>query len=258
MARIIPLDSVRNFRDFGGYTTQSGQTIKYDYLFRAAHFSDLNDTDQAALSNMEIGLLVDLRHGPERQRQPNKTGIASKSVYELDESAAVKNETYAPHEMFLKEKLETAEDARNYMISSYTARPHDPVFIDIFSKTLSFMAKDADPFVIHCAAGKDRTGTLAAIIHKALGVSDEDVMSDYLLTMQAVDIESFLEPAAKIMSNRFGRPVSPDALRPMFGVEPDFLKASLDAIGEFDDYISQILNISDNDCAAIKHNYLKG
>jgi len=257
--RIYSFKSVRNFRDFGGYTGNGNQALKSGMLFRSAHFSDTLESEMDELRALSLGLLVDLRHHPERRRQPNRIA-AQKDLtrFELIEDSAVSKQAFAPHEMFLKERLETAEDSRNYMIKSYGARPHDPVFIDIFSRTLKYMANNQAPLVIHCAAGKDRTGTLAAIIHKTLGVGDDDIMEDYMLTMKAVDIESFLEPASKFMSQRFERKISPDALRPMFGVEPAFLKSSLEAIGDFEIYLKDRLNIDAQDRTRILKNYLTG
>ena len=257
MDRIIDLKTVRNFRDFGGYETISGQTIRTGKLFRSAHFSDTDDADLSRIGALGLKLVVDLRHEPERRRQPNRhLADHQMEIYEVRDRADVASQKFAPHEMFLKEKLEAANDAAAYMMKSYTARPHDPVFVESFSKTLKFMARSASPFVIHCAAGKDRTGTLAAIIHKTLGVSDQDVMSDYMLTMQAVDVDSFLAPAAKFMSERFKRDYDPEWLRPMFGVEPAYLEASLQAIGDFDNYLNQVLEISDQEKAAIQAFYL--
>jgi len=251
---IHSLESVRNFRDFGGYQLGAGGQINSGKLFRCAHFNETNEADQKFLKDLALSLIVDLRHKPERVRQPSRypsaDDVLTFTLIEPEEAPE-----YAPHEMFLKEQLETADDARNYMIRSYGARPVNPAFVEIFARTLNHMAKQGGPLAIHCAAGKDRTGTLVAIIHKILGLNDDDIMEDYMLTMKAVDIESFLEPAAKFMSERFDRPIKPDALRPMFGVEPAFLKAALKSIGDFDEYPEQVLGMNPDTLTKIRKNY---
>jgi len=68
--RIKKFDNVLNFRDFGGYETVDGGKIKAGKLFRSAHLHNTNKTDKARLEGLDIGLIVDLRHKPERERQP--------------------------------------------------------------------------------------------------------------------------------------------------------------------------------------------
>jgi len=257
MPDIKSLKSIRNFRDFGGYKGLDGRALKTDMLFRSAHFADTNDDDAQYLDSLDLGLFVDLRHYPERRRQPSQARAhGSSKVLELSEQVTSDQPEYAPHEMFLKEQLQTADDARRYMMGSYSERPRSPIFIKAFSDTLKFMAQEGDPLVIHCAAGKDRTGTLVAIIQKILGVEQDQIYHDYMLTMEAVDIESFLEPAAQMMSHRFGRPIEANALRPMFGVEAPYLEASFDAMGDFESYIADTLQISGAEQDAIRAAYL--
>jgi len=255
MPEIFPLKSVRNFRDFGGYSVGGGQKIASGKLFRSAHFAETNADDRSFISDLGLNLVVDLRHLPERRRQPNLYPSSDHvRTFVMDEPDEAPE--YAPHEMFLKEKLETAEDARAYMQRSYFARPNSPQFIDIFARTLNHMADTGGSVVVHCAAGKDRTGTLVAIIQKILGMSDDDIMEDYMLTMKAVDVEFFLEPAAKFMTERFGRAISPDSLRPMFGVEPGYLERALKAMGPSESYLSDTLNLSEDRQAQIRKAYL--
>lgn len=255
MPEIIPLKTVRNFRDFGGYSGRSGASLAARKLFRAAHFSETGDEDRAFIEGLGLGLVVDLRHKPERKRQPNKYPSADDvTTFVMHEPE--KAPEFAPHEMFMRERLYEPQDARNYMLGSYTDRPNNPKFIDIFARTLSHMAETGDPLVIHCAAGKDRTGTLVAIIQKILGMSDDAVMEDFMLTMKAVDVDMFLEPAAKFMTERFGRPFDPESLRPMFGVEPGYLEAALGAMGPLDIYLTDKLSISDAQISAIRNQYL--
>ena len=256
--RIKKFETILNFRDFGGYQTVDGGKVKANKLFRSAHLHNTNDADKARLEDLDIGLIVDLRHKPERERQPTNLAESHdphRLTYpdpEHGDSAKV-----APHEAFMQHDLHKPEDARNYMLGSYGLRPHDAGFKQIFGDTLRHMAETGDPILVHCAAGKDRTGTLCAVIKGALGVDEKTIYEDFMLTMTAVDIDSFLAPAAQMFTQRYGREIDPEAIRPMFGVEEAYLKSSLDAISDMQNYIRETLGITDKEKAALKAAYLE-
>ncbi|WP_371396130.1 tyrosine-protein phosphatase [Fretibacter rubidus] len=256
MTRILSFDNILNFRDFGDYPTTDGRHVKAGRLFRSAHLASASETDLEKIAALNIGLVSDLRHKPERTRQPNRwpDGRAAKVVEFPDPPNA--SETMAPHEAFTKYDLQHANDARNYMRGSYLARPNDPAFQSSFVQTLRFMADTGEPILIHCAAGKDRTGTLAALILGVLGVPQEVIMEDYMLTMTAVDIEAYLTPASKMMSQKYERELHPDMLRPLFHVEPDYLAQSLDAIGDLDNYLHKTLGLTEAERLKMSDHYL--
>lgn len=256
--RIKKFETIFNFRDFGGYPTVHGRKIKANKLFRSAHLNNTNEADKARLADLDIGLIVDLRHLPERERQPTQwpEGHTPRRLNYPDAEHGESGKV-APHEAFMKHDLHKPEDARNYMLGSYGQRPHDEGFKQIFGDTLRHMAKTGDPILVHCAAGKDRTGTLCAVIKGALGVDEPTIYDDFMLTMTAVDVDSFLAPAAQMFTKRYGRAIDPEAIRPMFGVEIAYLERSLAAIEDMQSYISDTLGITDKEKAALKAAYLE-
>lgn len=262
--RNFNFDSIYNFRDFGGYAGRDGRAVKTERLFRSAHLAALSDADLSSIGDLNINLIVDLRYAPERKRQPSRFPTPTPHVHEYPDAAQQKKATVAPHEAFLEHELHTAEDAHRYMMGSYTARPHDAGFQAICRDTLRFMAtSEAEQSVgvlVHCAAGKDRTGTLCALIQSALGVSREDIMADYMLTLDAVDIDKIVGPAAEMFSVRFGRKIDAEALWPMFGVVPDFLEAALDGMtdssGDIEYYMTELLGLSQTELSNLRKRYL--
>ena len=230
--RLKPFSSVYNFRDFGGYAGLDGRPVKTNILFRSAHLNNLTEDELNEIESLPVGTVVDLRHAPERKRQPSlwpakperAVVLTQPVVPEIDEA------TVAPHEAFAEHKLYSASDARDYMMNSGV--------------------------IIHCAAGKDRTGTLVALIQGLLGVSHEDIMADYMLTETAVDIDAILVPASKMYSQRYGRQMDPDSLRPMFGVDPDYLIASLEAMGDLSSYAEEVLGFGPQQQRRLRDRYL--
>jgi protein-tyrosine phosphatase len=256
--RVKPFKTILNFRDFGHYETVDGAKVARDKLFRSAHLNNLDDAELDAIADMNIGLVVDLRHKPERIRQPSRYPIEGEArVLVYIDPPEYKAAKTAPHEAFMEQELNTPEDAHNYMMKSYSLRAGDKGFQDIFRDTLRHMAETGDAILVHCAAGKDRTGTLVALIQGLLGVPAKDIREDYMLTNKAVDIEGFLEPASKAFTKRYGRAIAPDALRPMFGVKADYLDSALEQMGDLRKYAQDILGLSDQDITKLRDHYLE-
>lgn len=262
--RNYDFQSIYNFRDFGGYAGLDGRPVKTGRLFRSAHLAALSPEDLDAIGGLDINLVVDLRYAPERTKQPSRFPTPTPHLHEYPDATEAKAAKVAPHEAFLEHELYTAQDAHNYMMRSYKARPHDPGFQKIFADTLNFMANSEDEqsagVLVHCAAGKDRTGTLCALIQSTLGVSRDDIMTDYMMTLDSVDIDKIIGPAAAMYTKRYGRQIDAEALWPMFGVSPDFLASSLegmqDSSGGIERYITEELKVSAADIDSIRKRYL--
>jgi len=263
-SRNFDFQSIYNFRDFGGYAGLDGRPVKTGRLFRSAHLSALTPRDLDQISDLGIHLVVDLRYAPERTKQPSRFPVPQPHVHEYPDAPEAKKAKVAPHEAFLEHELYTADDAHGYMMRSYTARPHDPGFQKIFADTIRFMATSDDDraagVLVHCAAGKDRTGTLCALIQSALGVSREDIMTDYMMTLESVDIDKIIKPAAAMFTERYGRRIDAEAIWPMFGVTPAFLDAALDgmldAAGSVESYVTDTLDVSQKDLDEMRKRYL--
>ena len=109
--------------------------------------------------------------------------------------------------------------------------------------------------VIHCAAGKDRTGIGCALTLIALGVDEDAVYADYEFTNQAVDLEKRLPRIQARMEERLGRKLDAAALRPMLGVEIDYLREAMAAIeakhGSALGYLEEALGVGSGERAAL-------
>jgi len=175
--RFVPLQGCVNFRDLGGYPTRNGRTVKWRRLFRSDGIHHMTPEDARYVQQtLGVATIVDLRNTDEAQRD-GRGPMAEAPV-----------EFYSVP--FLKER---GNDPPN--------PSEDPVVRlggiyqwifqnagGLIAETLIKLAADGSlPAVFHCTAGKDRTGILAALILGILGVDDEEIMGDYLLTNQRLD-----------------------------------------------------------------------
>lgn len=241
--RLLPFQALDNFRDYGDYAVGEGR-IARGRLYRSAHQAKATEADLAQLATLNLATVVDLRRPSERRTQPSRRPVGwIGQVIESDHDDGGE----APHITFLKTADLTEDSGRAFMTETYRRLPFEPAHIDLFSRYFRALADSDGPMLIHCAAGKDRTGLLAALTHSLLGVSRDDVIADYLLTNVAVDLEGRAEGIAKKLTEMTGRPASHGAVVAFLGVEADYLDGAFGEIatrhGSVAAYLKQVLGV---------------
>jgi protein-tyrosine phosphatase len=238
--RMAALDGVRNFRDFGGYPTEGG-TVRAGVLFRSAHFAEASDGDAAWLDARGIATVVDLRRPHERRTQPSRWPGESDVRVEGDSGDDDGRE--APHIALLRQPDLTAQVVDAFMVRLYQEIPFDPRLQRLFALFFNAIEQDGGASVVHCAAGKDRTGVVCALALKALGVSDTVVVEDYLLTNRAVDVEGRASHVQSLIETQLGKRLETAAILPMLGVRAAYLEAAFAAIGDVPAYLETALGV---------------
>jgi len=244
--RILAFTGINNFRDYGDYVTAAGRKVKSGKLFRSANLSQATDSDLEAFAALGIAHVVDLRRPGERLREPSRfpAGFAGQ-VIENDTGDQVE----APHTEVLRASGLNEEAVRDYMLNYYTHAPFEDRHIDLFSRYFQAIASGKGAVLIHCAAGKDRTGMLAAFTHHVLGVHRDDVMDDYLLTNVAARIEERVPTATEMVKGYFGGEPTPEAVKAFLGVEAAYLERAFtmieDRYSSLDDYLVKVLGVDD-------------
>jgi protein tyrosine/serine phosphatase len=165
-ARLVKLEGCFNFRDLGGYAAQGGQRLRWRRLFRSDALHHMTPSDLRRVRE-EIGLrtIVDLRSSAERSQEP-RSELGAPPV----------REHHVP--LFDRERSGPAP-----------ALPLDELYFAMLqvarapiADVMRVLVRGELPAVVHCAAGKDRTGLVSAVLLSALGVSDADVIEDYAAT----------------------------------------------------------------------------
>jgi protein-tyrosine phosphatase len=241
--RHLNLAGASNFRDLGGYPAKAGRLTRWGLLFRSNHLGHLTGEDIAVLSQLGLKSAFDLRGAEERL--PTLCKHDAITVHSLP----IEPVTMA----VLRERLATGkpcgtEETAEIMRESYRnyVRHNTASYKTLFAHLLD----DTAPLVIHCTAGKDRTGFAAALILKALGASDDLVVEDYLLTNR------FYRRTEAGLSSEL-----PDEVRAVLGsVEASFLSASLDTVrtdyGDLEAYFEAGLGLGPRERAALDQRYL--
>jgi protein-tyrosine phosphatase len=252
--RLVPFDRILNFRDFGGWETADGAKVTRGKLYRSASFHDATDADIDKLNAMNLRFLVDLRRPEERAHEPSRWSSESCRVIFSDEGTGG-GPSLPPHLVALLQSDLSPQSTRAYMLSLYREIPYDPRLVRLYRDWFAELG-EGGAGVIHCAAGKDRTGVACALTLLALGVDEEAVFADYEFTNQAVDIERRMPRIQERMEERLARKLDPAALRPMLGVEPSYLHATLDEIkarsGSVEAYLADILGVGASECEKLR------
>ena len=241
--RLLSFEGVENFRDWGGYAGAAG-SLPSGRLFRSAHQGRATEADLRRLDGMGLALVADLRRPDERRRDPCRRPPAfGAQVIET----AVEGDGEAPHLKFLREADLTAESAFGFMMGEYRRLPFEPAHLEAFGRWFRALADTDGPVLIHCAAGKDRTGLLVALTHHLLGVAPDDIMADYLLTNEARSLAGWAPRFSDLIERQSGRRPPPEAVAAFLRVHPDWLRAAFEVIedraGGLDGYLEGAVGV---------------
>ena len=244
--RLIALEGGCNFRDIGGYCTPDGRTVRWGQVYRAGVLSYFTDADRDTLIGLGVRAICDLRRAEEREREPTAWPEDSTHALSWDDGtdAPTIRACFARHPY-------TAAGMRSAMIDLYRALP-----IWMAPRMRGFLeclTSGKTPLVIHCAAGKDRTGIAVALLLGMLGIPREVIIEDYLLTNHTTDYEQFVLSRQAL---RLGLPptqhplleLPADIRQVLFGADPAYLDAGLEQIerefGGMDAYVGSTVGVN--------------
>ncbi len=207
-------------------------------LLRSAHHAQASDEDLARLSAIPVSVVIDPRRPRERLRDPSRRPATfAPRVIQTEEG-----DGDAPHIAFLRQGDLSDEAVERYLLGYYRAAPFQPHYRDLFARAFAALAEEPGALLIHCTAGKDRTGLLAALIRAALGGGWDETVADYMLTNAVMLTPARIAQAAPGLTTLIGAPPSEAILHGFLGVQPQHLQASFDEIdarhGSLDHYLA--------------------
>ncbi len=255
-----------NFRDLGGYSTSQGQLVRRGLIYRSGELSRLTDADFRTLRAMQMAYVFDLRTDVERAvaktswRGDSPNIIPVPVGFHPDENPVTT----------LKALLLKGTDPQHAdeTMRAITAK----IAIDgalVIGQVLRALANNQEPALIHCTAGKDRTGVVSAFLLTLLGVPMETVYEDYLKSNGSTpaEMERLKSAAAHAM-----RGVAPGVMAPvsaipietikvLMGVNRSYLDAAFAAVndshGSFENYVREGMKFTPTDQQTLKARLLE-
>ncbi|BDR58015.1 tyrosine-protein phosphatase [Xylocopilactobacillus apicola] len=269
--RHLELTGLYNLRDLGGYQGQFG-SVKWGLLYRSDALDGLNQADLVWMKNLAVETVIDLRSQQEIERNPDQE-IGARERYEIDPSAFVAASASAmPDEKTHDQKRvaslqylaqspagrEKLEAMKGQMIVQMHDMVAKPVSQTAYAKFLTVVLNAKIPILFHCQGGKDRTGWGAALLLGLLGIDEETIMQDYLLTKQYNVFRNSKRMAsyAKYTDNELVL----DYLHSLQQTKSEYLNSSFKALKElapsFEVYAEKYLNFSADKVKELRHKFL--
>jgi protein-tyrosine phosphatase len=173
--RHVEFDGCFNFRDLGGYATVDGHWVRPRLLYRADGPHALTDGDVATLRDLGLATVLDLRTGPE---------VEDRGRY------ATHLPGVAEHHLPLTDVLPDPDELPSWIDPLVVAGQYRSMLengSDAIARALEILSSASEyPALLHCSAGKDRTGILSAVLLGLLGVPDDTIVADYALSARGM------------------------------------------------------------------------
>ncbi|WP_042940002.1 tyrosine-protein phosphatase [Rhodococcus sp. AW25M09] len=228
------LDGAWNFRDLGGVRARDGAAVRPGSFYRASELSALSDEGRRAVAGLGISTVFDFRGDSEigrsgKDRVPS--GVESISV-PFDNERGER----APHEAPIQDEHSQVD----YMMRAYASFPTLDGASHAIKRVVDALAERRGGVLVHCAAGKDRAGWTVATVLRAAGVSEDDIVADYLKSNDA------MAPLLAHVRRTWAGAADADgfAADAMLGVRVSYLEHGMAAMesahGSFDGYLAHL------------------
>jgi protein-tyrosine phosphatase len=241
----FPTEGIHNLRDYGGYGVPGVGRVKTGLLLRSGQHMEATEADLAAIAALGIRTVIDLRGLSERTHFPCRRHPefdAHVIAYEGETTNS------PPHEGGGGPVEMTPQKARERMLAVYTRMPNNPAMIDMFSRYFAALATRDGASLVHCFAGKDRTGVAASLLLHVLGCSGEDMMAEFLRTNDAPTTHILERQSLPRMEVHYGT-IDPEAKRNLMGVLPEYLDTYFAEVariaGSLDTYLAEALGVDE-------------
>ena len=252
----LPTAGIHNFRDYGGWLTLDGRQVRRGVLFRSGQHVEATDADLALIDALDIRTVIDLRGTSERDRNPCRrvAGFSGEVIFYDGETSS------SPPHMDIDAEVTTAEFARERMLRVYTRMPQNPAMQAMFARYLRILAEREGASLVHCFAGKDRTGIAATLLLHILGVSAGDQMTEFLRTNEAPTLAVLRAQSVPGIEERLGRTLDEEGARALLEVHEDYLRrfreTVIDTDGSLDAWLEARIGVDEALRGALRERFV--
>lgn len=235
-----------NFRAVKPYRAADGKHLKANTIYRSGELSRLTEADLAIIDSLNIRLICDLRTAREQAEYatlwPSSASPVRLDLPDRDESDA------GPHKIF-ELILQHPGEHGGLLAMDHLYRRKPRAFaasLKLLFETI--LQGDAIPLLLHCHAGKDRTGFMVALLLTAIGIARADVIEDYITTAHYFPIEREARALAGWARRSFGHEIDPASARPMVDARRDYIEAAFEEItktwGDAETYLREAASLT--------------
>jgi len=238
--RVIPMQGLNNFRDLGGYNSANGKYIRWGKIYRSSSLANATFQDIRVLRYLGIRSVIDLRTDRERFDAPSR--FATPNTYNFPMRGN-------PHNLFFNtilSKRMKAGDVKVYAQDMFTflLENNSDYFIQMFD---IFFDTNNYPILIDCSSGNDRSSVASALILAALDIDLEQIISDYMLNNEKIDLVTYFSDLSKD-NIVFQDPDIQETFTALLRVHKSTITYSFDKIikeyGSLDNYFTTVLDLT--------------
>ena len=269
--QFLPVRSIVNARDLGGYAVQGG-VVKDRLLIRAAHLADVTDEDLQFLSNIPVTKVIDFRQEQEKQGKVDRMiSGAEYVVLPVDGSGnAAAEMTEEEKKKFTdRKKFEVKKivvfaafnkKAQKIAVEMYPTLLFDPGCQQQFARFFRHVLETKEGAVLyHCTQGKDRTGIASCLLLAALGADRETIIADFDATNKVY--EKDVKKYCRRVRFLGGKEEEIAVVKAILGCNTDIFVKTLDRIdreyGSMEAYLKGPMGLTDEDIRILRERYLE-
>lgn len=270
--QFLPVGSIVNARDLGGYTVEDGRVVRDGVLIRAAHLAEVSEEDLAYLAGIPVSKVVDFRK-TEEKRGKEDVRIPGSEYIVLPIDASGNASAKATAKEMKKVKRGKKFDVKKIIVymafndkakavarEMYPTLFFNPECQKQFAKFFRHViTTESGAVIYHCTQGKDRTGVASALLLAALGADRETIVADFDATNRVYEAD--VRKYTRRVKFWGGKEEEIGVVKAFLGCNTENFVKALDRVdaeyGSIDAYLENVLGVTPQDREILKARYLK-